>query len=121
MSSAAPRKTPARHQKRRPDGSCFACGGTPGFCCCGANRPMEDVPTVQKSGAASACDLGCAISCAPNGDCFRLDAAPQGIAPADRASMFIEWCALQGFGLRGWPEGAHAQLVAHMQEAARGR
>jgi len=30
--------------------------------------------------------------------------------------MFIEWCALHGFGLSGWPEGAHKQLVAHLNE-----
>lgn len=37
------------------------------------------------------------------------------INPKDRASMFIEWCALHGFGIQGWPDGAHDQLVAHMQ------
>lgn len=67
------------------------------------------------------CDLGCAISCAPNGDCFMLGREPEGVAPADRASMFIEWCALRGFGTEGWPEGAHAELVAHLREATRGR
>lgn len=43
--------TLARRQKRRSNGSCFACGGTPGFCCCGANRPMEDAPSTQESAA----------------------------------------------------------------------
>ena len=35
----------------------------------------------------------------------------------DRASMFIEWCALKGFGCEGWPEGAHKALLGHFREA----
>lgn len=38
------------------------------------------------------------------------------LTPIDRASMFIEWCALCGFGLNGWPDGAHAQIVAHIEQ-----
>ena len=35
----------------------------------------------------------------------------------DRASMFLDWCALHKFGLAGWPAGACDQLVAHMRAA----
>jgi hypothetical protein len=44
------------------------------------------------------------------------DAAPV-LNAETRASMFIDWCALQGFGREGWPPGAYAQLVAHLKEA----
>lgn len=36
----------------------------------------------------------------------------QTFTPQERASMFIEWCALKGFGTNGWPEGAFEQLTA---------
>jgi hypothetical protein len=37
------------------------------------------------------------------------------MSPEDRASLFIEWCALHGLGLEGWPEGAYEQLVSHIR------
>lgn len=32
------------------------------------------------------------------------------------ASDFIDWCALHGFGLQGWPEGAHGQLTTRIMQ-----
>lgn len=40
------------------------------------------------------------------------------LSAEDRASMFIDWCALSGFGLQGWPSGAYEQLVAHIKAGA---
>lgn len=51
------------------------------------------------------------------GDKLDADAALAGYPPLtaeDRASMFIGWCALMGFGLEGWPPGAYERLVAHL-------
>lgn len=35
----------------------------------------------------------------------------------ERASMFIDWCALHDFGVdaNGWPDGAYQQLVEHIR------
>lgn len=35
------------------------------------------------------------------------------LSPEDRASMFIDWCALSGHDQ--WPPGAYRQLVAHLR------
>lgn len=37
--------------------------------------------------------------------------------PEERASMFIDWCALHGFGTSRWPADAPAQLAAHIRQA----
>ncbi len=37
----------------------------------------------------------------------------------DRATMFIEWCAISAEGPMCWPEGAHRQLVAHFEQCQR--
>ena len=38
----------------------------------------------------------------------------------DRARMFIDWCAIQGFPSKaGWPAGAYEQLVAHIRQSER--
>lgn len=47
------------------------------------------------------------------------DTIPPGTEHGQRATMFIEWCALSDFGLDGWPQGSHAQLAAHMEESCR--
>lgn len=39
------------------------------------------------------------------------------LSAEDRASMFIDWCALHGFGTDGWPQGAYEQLVAHIRHS----
>lgn len=38
------------------------------------------------------------------------------LSAEDRAAMFMDWCALNGFGLSGWPPGARDQLVAHIRQ-----
>lgn len=40
------------------------------------------------------------------------------LTPEDRASMFIEWCALQGFPREGWPKDAYKHLLASFTSAA---
>lgn len=39
--------------------------------------------------------------------------------PEDSAAMFMDWCALHGFGLAGWPPGACKQICAHLAAAER--
>ena len=36
---------------------------------------------------------------------------------SQQATMFIEWCALSGLGVNGWPKGAYEQLVGHLLDA----
>lgn len=38
------------------------------------------------------------------------------LSAEDRSTMFMEWCALRGFGKSGWPEGAYEQLVGHIRQ-----
>jgi hypothetical protein len=40
------------------------------------------------------------------------------LSAEDRASMFIEWCALHKFPARDrWPDGAYEQLVGHIRQS----
>lgn len=41
------------------------------------------------------------------------------LLPDDRWEMFVEWCALHGFGHDGWPDGAKDQFLAALQAARR--
>jgi hypothetical protein len=37
----------------------------------------------------------------------------------ERAGMFMAWCAMHGFGLSGWPEGAAERLADHIRAGER--
>ncbi len=49
-------------------------------------------------------------------DCDAIDPLAEQNA-GQKASAFIEWCALSGFGMNGWPKGAYEQLVGHLLNA----